>query len=64
MTDSEAALEEVRRALRREPRVNFDHQPISLTFANGELLLSGEVGDIASEEAMGSEIDDAVLIEF
>jgi len=42
MTDTEAALEEVRRALRREPRLNFDHQPISLTFANGELLLSAK----------------------
>jgi len=49
MIDSEAALEEVRRALRREPRVDFDHQPISLTFAHGELLLSGEVGDIAAK---------------
>lgn len=69
MTDSEAALEEVRRALRREPRVNFDHQPISLTFANGELLLSGEVGDIAAkrlavERAAGAPSVTAVLDEL
>jgi len=69
MTDSEAALEEVRRALRREPRVNFDNQPISLTFANGELLLSGEVGDIAAkrlavERAAGAPSVTAVLDEL
>ena len=69
MTDSEAALEEVRRALRREPRVNFDHQPISLTFANGELLLSGEVGDVAAkrlavERAAGAPSVTAVLDEL
>ena len=66
MTDSEAALEEVLRALRREPRVDLDHQPISLTFANGELLLSGEVGDIAAkrlavERAAGAPSVTAVL---
>jgi len=49
MIDSDAVLEEVRRRLRREPRIDFDHQAISLTFANGELLLSGEVGDIAAK---------------
>jgi len=68
MTDSEAALEEVLRALRREPRVDLDHQPISLTFANGELLLSGEVGDIAAkrlavERAAGAPSVTAVLDE-
>jgi osmotically-inducible protein OsmY len=49
MPDSEAALEEVRRLLRRDPRIDFDHQRLNLTFANGELLLSGEVRDIAQK---------------
>jgi osmotically-inducible protein OsmY len=49
MIDNEAVLEEVRRRLRREPRIDFDRQAINLTFANGELLLSGEVGDIAAK---------------
>jgi osmotically-inducible protein OsmY len=49
MIDSEAALEEVRRLFRSDPRIDFDHQSVSLTFANGELLLSGEVGDIAAK---------------
>jgi osmotically-inducible protein OsmY len=49
MTDSEAMLEAVRRRLRSEPRIDFDHQAIGLGFANGELLLSGEVGDIAAK---------------
>jgi osmotically-inducible protein OsmY len=49
MTDNEAAIEQVRRALRREPRIAFDRQQIGLNFANGELLLSGEVGDIAAK---------------
>lgn len=49
MIDSEAILAGVRRALHRDPRIDFDHQSIGLTFANGELLLSGEVGDIAAK---------------
>jgi osmotically-inducible protein OsmY len=49
MIDSEAALAGVRRALRRDPRIDFDRQTVGLTFANGELLLSGEVGDIAAK---------------
>jgi osmotically-inducible protein OsmY len=49
MIDSEAVIDSVRRRLRRDPRIDFDHQAVSLTFANGELLLSGEVGDIATK---------------
>jgi osmotically-inducible protein OsmY len=49
MIDSEAAVEVVRKLLRRDPRIDFDHQSVTLTFANGELLLSGEVGDIAAK---------------
>jgi osmotically-inducible protein OsmY len=49
MIDNQTAVERVRRILRRDPRIDFDHQAMSLTFANGELLLSGEVGDIATK---------------
>jgi osmotically-inducible protein OsmY len=49
MIDNQAAVERVRRILRRDPRLDIDHQAVSLTFANGELLLSGEVGDIAAK---------------
>jgi osmotically-inducible protein OsmY len=49
MIDSEAATESVRRALRRDTRIDFDHQAVTLTFANGELLLAGEVGDITAK---------------
>lgn len=49
MPDSEAALEEVRGLLRRDPRIDFDHQRLNLTFANGELLLSGEVREVAQK---------------
>jgi osmotically-inducible protein OsmY len=49
MIDSVAVLEEVRRLLRRDPRIDFDHQSLGLTFANGELLLSGEISDIAAK---------------
>jgi len=47
MIDSEAAIERVRRALPRDPRIDFEHQAVSRTFANGELLLSGDVGNSA-----------------
>ncbi len=49
MIDADVALEEVRRTLRSEPRVDFDHQSIRLAFANGELLISGEVADMAAK---------------
>lgn len=49
MIDSETVLAEVRRALRGEPRVDFDRQAIRLAFTNGEVLVSGEVDDIAAK---------------
>ncbi len=49
MIDAEAALEEVRLMLRSEPRVDFDHQSIQLAFANGELLIFGEVANMAAK---------------
>lgn len=49
MIDAEAGVKEVRRALRSEPRVDFDHQSIQLAYANGEILVSGEVADIAAK---------------
>jgi osmotically-inducible protein OsmY len=49
MIDSEAVLERVRRELRRDPRIDLNDEALTLTFANGELLLSGEVGDIATK---------------
>ena len=49
MIDNEAAAEQARRVLRRDPRIDFDHQAMNLTFANGELLLSGEVVHIAAK---------------
>lgn len=49
MIDSAAVIEGVRRVLCSDPRIDFDRQAVTLTFANGELLLSGEVGDIAAK---------------
>jgi osmotically-inducible protein OsmY len=49
MIDSEAVLTEVRQALRGEARVDFDHQSIHLAFANGELLINGEVDSVAAK---------------
>jgi hypothetical protein len=49
MVDSEAVLTEVRQALRGGPRVDFDRQSIHLTFAKGELLITGEVASIAAK---------------
>lgn len=69
MIDSQAAIESVRRVLCRDPRIDFDRQAISLIFANGELLLSGEVGDIAAkrlavEHAAGAPAVTAVMDEL
>lgn len=46
MTDTEAVLKEIRRRLESEPRVDFGHQAMNIAFANGEVLLSGEVSDV------------------
>jgi osmotically-inducible protein OsmY len=49
MVDSEAVLMEVRQALRGEAQLDFDRQSIHLAFANGELLINGEVDSVAGK---------------
>lgn len=47
MVDNNAVTREISRRLESEPRIDFAHQAITVIFAQGELLLSGEVSDIS-----------------
>lgn len=47
MTDTEAMVQEIRRRLESDPRIDFGRQAMNIVFANGELLLSGVVSDIS-----------------
>jgi len=66
MTNTEAVLKEIRRALESEPRIDFVHQTMNIVFANGELLLSGEVGDISVKRLAvrrASEVPEVVSVQ-
>lgn len=43
-------LEAVRRALQSEARIDLPHHPIRLTLAEGDLVVDGEVADIAAKK--------------
>ena len=44
------ALETVRKALRSEARIDLQHHPIRLTLSDGDLVIDGEVADIAAKK--------------
>jgi osmotically-inducible protein OsmY len=44
------ALVAVRKALYSEPRIDLAHHPIRLTFSDGDLVIAGEVADIAAKK--------------
>lgn len=50
MTDDQDILEAVRQALHSAPRVHATDGPIRLAFADGELILTGEVDHIAGKK--------------
>ena len=50
MAVSEHVLESVRQALRSEPRVGLQHHTVHLSLADGDLVLEGEVADIAAKK--------------
>lgn len=47
MTDTETVVQQIRRQLESDPQIDFSHQAMNIVFANGELLLSGEVSDVS-----------------
>ncbi len=66
MANTEAVLREIRHTLEREPRIDFAHQTINMLFANGELLLSGEVSDISVKRLAArraGEVADVVTVQ-
>jgi osmotically-inducible protein OsmY len=50
MGEPESVLEEVRKALYSEARVDLLHQPLKLSWEQGDLVLEGEVGDVAAKK--------------
>ena len=50
MSEAQKALETVRKALRSEPRVRLDSNPIHLALESGDLVMEGEVADIAAKK--------------
>jgi osmotically-inducible protein OsmY len=50
MAERERVLRDVRAALESEPRVDLHRHPLILDFADGDLTLEGEVGDVAAKK--------------
>jgi osmotically-inducible protein OsmY len=50
LDDSRDTLEAVRKAFYSEPRIDFAHHPIRLALSGGDLVIEGEVGDIAAKK--------------
>lgn len=50
MITTEAILNEVRSALRSEPRLDLQERPIALEMDNGDLIMDGEAADVAAKK--------------
>jgi osmotically-inducible protein OsmY len=50
MTEPRDTLEAVRKAFYSEPRIDLAHHPIRLTLSGGDLVIEGEVADIAAKK--------------
>jgi osmotically-inducible protein OsmY len=50
MAERERILRDVRAALESEPRVDLHRHPLALDFADGDLILEGEVADVAAKK--------------
>jgi osmotically-inducible protein OsmY len=50
MGDSRDTLEAVRKAFHSEPRIDLAHHPIRLTLSAGDLVIEGEVADVAAKK--------------
>ncbi len=50
MPNKDEVVKRVHRALEHEPRVNLHHHPIAIGYADGAVLLEGEVPDVAAKK--------------
>lgn len=50
MANKSEVIKRVRRALEHEPRVNLHRYPIAIGFADGAVVLEGEVADVAAKK--------------
>ena len=50
MADPHDKLEAVRKSLLSEPRINLAHHPIRFQLSDGDLVIEGEVADIAAKK--------------
>ena len=50
MADPQDTLGTVRKTLHSEPRIDFAHHPIRLALSDGDLIIEGEVADIAAKK--------------
>ena len=50
MSEDPSVLDAVRQALRSESRVDLAHHPVRLTMDQGDLVMEGEVADIAAKK--------------
>ena len=50
MGEAESLIEQVRKALRSEARIDLAHHPVELSWDNGDLTIEGEVADIAAKK--------------
>lgn len=50
MEREEMILETVLKALKAETRADIAHHPLTLSWANGDLTIEGEVGDVAAKK--------------
>jgi osmotically-inducible protein OsmY len=50
MERAQQIVKAVRQALRSEPRIKLDRYPILLSFADGDLVMEGELPDIAAKK--------------
>lgn len=50
MDQATAIIENVRKALRSEPRIDFAHHPLNLSWADRDLTIEGEVGNIVAKK--------------
>lgn len=50
MREAERIRDAVRKALRSEPRIDLARHALRLTWAEGDLMIEGEVADIAAKK--------------
>lgn len=50
MIEADFLIEQVRKALHSEPRIDLAHHPLALAWENGDFAIEGEVADVAAKK--------------